>query len=70
MTEKGGWPMRRDHLREQRFNLLRWGDGVGTGLERKPKRSGMDVFQLFIAALKRTPKLMGLEQHQFCRSAG
>lgn len=51
--------MRRDHLGEQRFNLLRWGDGVGTGLERKPKRSGTDIFVTYCCIRKhtRTPGL-------------
>lgn len=61
--------MRRDHLGEQRFNLLRWGDGVGTGLERKPKRSGTDIFVTYCCIEKHT-ELLGLQQHQLCRSAG
>lgn len=30
----------------------------------------MDIFQLLIAALKSTPKLIGSQQHPFCGSAG
>lgn len=35
MTAKEDLSHEAGHLGEQSFNLLRWGDGVGTGLERK-----------------------------------
>lgn len=44
MKEKEALAQEALPLGERRCNLLTWGDGVGTGLERNLRRSGTDIF--------------------------